>query len=113
MHYQIAPHGNELINRVLTGARRDFWQEKAESLPSITLDKRKVYDVMMIADGAYSPLEGFMGSEDYTSVLNKMRLPNGLPWPIPIVLGYMTHHLLSKRHLYFSKQKPAPKKQYI
>lgn len=87
MHYQIAPHGNELVNRVLTGAQRDFWLEKAATLPTIDLDKRKAYDVMMIADGAYSPLEGFMGSDDYFSVLNKMRLQSGLPWPIPIVLG--------------------------
>jgi sulfate adenylyltransferase len=45
-----------------------------------------VADLEMIATGAYSPLEGFMDSRNYESVLNRMRLANGLPWSIPITL---------------------------
>src|SRR4030065_2907249 len=43
-------------------------------------------DVEQIAIGTYSPLEGFMGQEDFLSVLTSMRLANGIGWPLPIVL---------------------------
>src|SRR5258708_5649094 len=42
-------------------------------------------DVELIATGVYSPLEGFMNEETIMSVLDKMRLPNGLPWTMPII----------------------------
>ena len=41
-------------------------------------------DVELLATGAYSPLEGFMGEADYRGVLHNMRLANGLPWTVPI-----------------------------
>ncbi len=44
-------------------------------------------DLELIAVGAYSPLEGFMGQADYRSVLLEMRLANGLPWTLPITLA--------------------------
>lgn len=37
--------------------------------------------------GVFSPLEGFLGQEDFESVVRRGRLANGLPWTIPIVLG--------------------------
>lgn len=87
MHYQIAPHGGELVNRVLRGKEREFWCEKANALPSVTVDQRTITDIRMIAIGAMSPLEGFMCRDDYNHVLEFMRLKSGLPWPVPIVLG--------------------------
>src|SRR5438105_510934 len=41
----------------------------------------------MLASGALSPLEGFMGSGDYESVLDEMRLSSGLPWALPVCLA--------------------------
>ena len=41
----------------------------------------------MIASGALSPLEGFMGREDYERVLDDMHLANGLPWALPVCLA--------------------------
>ena len=87
MHHQIPPHGGELVNRVLTGEKRDFWVEKAASLPAIAVDRRTISDIEMIASGAMSPLEGFMCRDDYNHVVDMMRLESGLPWPLPIVLG--------------------------
>jgi sulfate adenylyltransferase len=77
----IKPHGGELVDR--TGERPD----DVEALEVVTLTSREVSDLDMIASGALSPLEGFMGREDYERVLEEMRLANGLPWAIPVCLA--------------------------
>src|SRR5919204_35645 len=46
-----------------------------------------VADLEMLASGALSPLEGFMGREDYESVLESMRLASGLVWALPVCLA--------------------------
>ncbi|MFN8454767.1 MAG: sulfate adenylyltransferase [Anaerolineae bacterium] len=79
----IPPHGGKLVNRVLANPPD---QSYLDSLPKITLDQNKQMDVEQIAVGTYSPLEGFMGQEDFLSVLIRMRLANGTVWPLPIVL---------------------------
>ncbi len=45
------------------------------------------YDSLKIADGSYSPLEGFMSEEEVDLVISKSSLPNGLPWTMPIVFA--------------------------
>ncbi|RMH45721.1 MAG: bifunctional sulfate adenylyltransferase/adenylylsulfate kinase [Gammaproteobacteria bacterium] len=51
-----------------------------------TLTKRQLCDVELILNGGFSPLDGFVGQQDYESILNEMRLATGALWPIPIVL---------------------------
>ncbi len=82
----IQPHGGKLIERILQGGKKDEALARAGSLPSLTIDSELVSDVENIATGVYSPLEGFLGAEDFRSVINGMRLRNDLPWTIPIVL---------------------------
>jgi sulfate adenylyltransferase/3'-phosphoadenosine 5'-phosphosulfate synthase len=82
----LPPHGGQLINRLVTGGHRDELLAKARALPTIQLDERAQSDVEMIAVGAFSPLRGFLGKRDYLSVVDHMRLENGLPWSIPITL---------------------------
>ncbi len=77
----IAPHGGELVER--TGDVPD----DLDSLEVVTLTSREVSDLGMIASGALSPLDGFMGQEDYESVLEGMRLASGLPWSLPVCLA--------------------------
>ncbi len=77
----IAPHGGELVDR--RGERPD----DLESLETVTLTSRELSDLDMLASGALSPLEGFMGKEDYASVLESMRLTSGLPWALPVCLA--------------------------
>jgi sulfate adenylyltransferase len=82
----IQPHGGKLVDRVLQGEEKEKALEKAKVLPSLQLNFELVSDVENIAFGIFSPLEGFMGKEEYRNVLNNMRLSDDLPWTIPIVL---------------------------
>ncbi len=83
----IRPHGGRLIDRVLRGDALGEARHRASSLKRIALNARTMSDLELIAVGAYSPLEGFMGQADYRSVLQAMRLANGLPWTLPITLA--------------------------
>ena len=83
----IAPHGGRLVNRVVEAGERDRLLGLAPKLPKLILNAREMADVDMIAVGAMSPLEGFMGKADYDAVLATRRLKNGLPWTVPIVLA--------------------------
>ncbi len=80
------PHGGKLIDRTVSSSRRERLLDEARELPRIILNSSLAADVMNIAHGVYSPLEGFMNKEDYEHVLEEMRLSNDLPWTIPIVL---------------------------
>jgi len=82
----IPPHGVRLVDRVLKGACREEALEKARTLPVLKIDDESVSDVENIATGVFSPLEGFMGRSSFRSVLHEMRLPDDLPWTIPIIL---------------------------
>jgi sulfate adenylyltransferase len=82
----IQPHGGKLVDRVLDGQCREDILAASRGLPKLIINDESVSDVENIARGVFSPLEGFMGKADFRSVLNEMRLPNDLPWTIPIVL---------------------------
>ena len=77
-NYSIKPHGGILVNRIV--------KTKPEGLISITITEDLANDVENIADGIFSPLEGFLGQQDFESVISQGRLANGLAWTIPIVL---------------------------
>jgi sulfate adenylyltransferase len=82
----IQPHGGRLVERILKGEQKKKILEKVAGFPSLKLDPESVSDVENIATGVFSPLEGFMGKEDFRHVLKQMRLSSDLPWTIPIVL---------------------------
>ena len=82
----IAPHGGQLVNRVLRGSLREAALERAGSFPQVQLTQMAASDLEMIAVGAFSPLTGFMTQDDYDSVIDTMRLNSGLPWTIPVTL---------------------------
>ena len=83
----IAPHGGTLVNRFAAPERKAALLAEAQTLPKIALDARQISDLELIAIGAVSPLEGFMGKADYESVVHKMRLANGLPFSVPVTLA--------------------------
>ncbi|HEX9417029.1 MAG TPA: sulfate adenylyltransferase [Gaiellaceae bacterium] len=76
----IAPHGGTLVDR--TGTRPEV-----DDLERIELTSRELSDLDMIASGALSPLEGFMGRADYERVVEDMHLESGLPWALPVCLA--------------------------
>ena len=84
----IAPHGGKLIDRTVDSAQaeRDL-REEVKGLRGLTLTGRELNDLALIANGACSPLTGFMTRSDYEPVVTSMRLGNGLPWSIPVVLA--------------------------
>jgi sulfate adenylyltransferase len=86
MSDMIQPHGGKLVNRLLQGKVREEARLRARSLKSLNVSSRIISDIELIAVGAFSPIEGFMGKEDYDSVIENMRLKDGLPWTIPITL---------------------------
>ena len=84
---EIAPHGGHLVNRVAREEKRDAIMERAENLKRVILAPREISDLILLAVGAFSPLEGFLTSADYYSVVREGRLASGLPWTIPITLA--------------------------
>lgn len=80
MSYMNEPHGGSLVHRM--NPALDISDVHLE----IILDDIALSDLELIANGAYSPLTGFLNEEDYLSVLYRMRLVNGTVWSIPITL---------------------------
>ncbi len=74
----VPPHGGRLVDR--TGASKDATAPAV----SVTLTERQQCDFEMVAIGALSPLDGFMGEADYASVCNNMALVDGTCFPMPI-----------------------------
>ena len=80
------PYGGELIDLRVSGAEREDLARRAGQGPTLQLTPRSLCDLELLAFGGFSPLTGFMSKADYDSVLNNMRLANGLIWSIPITL---------------------------
>ena len=83
----IQPHGGVLVNCEVKGRERDQLMRAMSGLPRLQLNARQISELLLIATGAYSPLDGFMGEADYREVVSSMRLANGVAWPMPITLA--------------------------
>ncbi len=66
--------------------RREDLPVSPEGLPYVEVDGWTLADLQCLAYGAFSPLDGFLGRDDYESVLERMRLADGTVWTIPITL---------------------------
>jgi len=82
----IAPYGGKLIDLLVTGQEREELLEKSGHLPAIQISNRAVHDLELLATGAFSPLDRFMGQADYEGVLHEMKLADGTLFPLPITL---------------------------
>ena len=82
-----SPVGGRLVDRVLGPAARDAARALAAKLPRLTLGLDQIVTLEMIATGVVSPIEGYVGSADYQSILDSGRLANGTPWTLPPTLA--------------------------
>jgi len=80
-------HGGHLVNRLGSASELARRQAEAKDLLRIAPFIDQVYDAEKIGIGAYSPLEGFQDRATVASILATGRLPNDLPWTMPIVLA--------------------------
>jgi sulfate adenylyltransferase len=87
MSETIAPHGGSLVSLVLAPDEADAVRGEADHLPKVSIGRRELSDLEMLAVGALSPLSGFVGEQDYKSILADMHLSNGLAWTIPVTLS--------------------------
>ncbi|MCR4347328.1 MAG: bifunctional sulfate adenylyltransferase/adenylylsulfate kinase [Sulfuricaulis sp.] len=86
MDHLIKSYGGTLQNLLVDEARATQLKKDSQGFPAITLSQRQLCDLELLMNGAFSPLRGFMARETYESVLENMRLPGGLLWPMPITL---------------------------
>jgi len=75
----IEPHGGKLINRISKNIDiKDLYQ--------LQINLELANDIENIADGIFSPLQGFMCKHDFENVVQHGALANGLSWTIPIIM---------------------------
>jgi len=85
-NHLVPPHGGVLLDLCVPEERLKELRESSRAWPSWDLTPRQLCDLELLLNGAFSPLEGFMGSADYQKVCSEMRMADGTLWPIPIVL---------------------------
>ena len=76
-----SPHGNKLIDRLVISEKKNM-----DGMYTLQVSNDLRNDIENIADGIFSPLEGFVGEDDFQSIVKTGRLSNGLAWTVPITL---------------------------
>jgi len=85
----ISPHGSKTLKvLLLEGKEKDNELKRAESLPKLVMSSRETGDLIMLGIGGFTPLDGFMGHDDWKGVCEEMKMSNGTFWPIPITLSH-------------------------
>src|ERR1051326_2087583 len=82
----IEPYGGSLVDLLLPQEILPQALEHAKTLPTVGLSARALCDLELLAIGAFSPLDRFMGAQDYARVVEDLRLANGHVFPIPVTL---------------------------
>ena len=90
MHKLTPPHGSSALKPLLLeGQERAQEIKRAAHMKHVPLTSRETGDLIMMGIGAFTPLDGFMGRDDWKSCCDSYSLPsrNNLFWPIPITLS--------------------------
>jgi len=77
------PHGGKLVNRL---GKKEL-TDTAE-FPQLGINTNLAEDIQNIANGVFSPLEGFLNNNDLENVMKEKRLEDDTPWTIPILLDF-------------------------
>ncbi len=84
----VAPHGRaELKPLLLAADELAGGREHALTLMQLPVSSRERGDIVMMAIGGFTPLDGFMSEADWRGVCDAMQTASGLFWPIPITLS--------------------------
>ncbi|MFW9879052.1 MAG: hypothetical protein ACFFG0_38725 [Candidatus Thorarchaeota archaeon] len=83
----ITPHGGKLVDREMSSEKREKIISQITDFYRILIDAEQTQEIENIAQGVFSPLEGFLSENEYGSVLEHSRLTNDIPWTIPIILS--------------------------
>jgi sulfate adenylyltransferase len=86
----VNPHGKEkkLKPLLLTPAEIAEEKKRAKELTAVTMTSRETADLIMMGIGGFTPLDGFMGHDDWKgSCSDEMKLTDGTFWPIPVTLS--------------------------
>jgi sulfate adenylyltransferase len=84
----VNPHGGgSLRHLLLEGDALKAELARAASLPKVKVSSREKGDIVMMGQGGFTPLEGFMTHADWQGVCDGMKMASGLFWPIPITLS--------------------------
>ena len=84
MEHLIAPHGGKLCNLLVDEEQAETLKADSGDFLSISLNQRQLCDLELLLCGGLSPLSGFMQQDAYESVIDKLCLPDGSLWSIPI-----------------------------
>ena len=95
----IAPHGGRLVNRIVPQEELADACQEAESLPEVFVNSGIANDVRNIAQGVFSPLEGFVHSEDFRSIIENDQLTSGVAWTIPVILDISESEIVREGHM--------------
>ncbi len=68
-------------------AERPEQLKRAAGLKKVPMSSREVSDLIMFSIAAYTPLDGFMGEQEWRTVCTDMKLASGVFWPIPITVS--------------------------
>ncbi len=85
----VSPHGKEKVLKPLLLEGEALLEEKkrAKTLTQVRMSSRETGDLIMMGIGGFTPLEGFMGYDDWKGVCDEMTMADGTFWPIPITLS--------------------------
>jgi sulfate adenylyltransferase len=82
----ISPLGGALVDLLMTPDEHADFSARADELISLRISETASADLALLGSGAYSPINGFQGRSDYTSVVEHAALSDGTPWTLPITL---------------------------
>ena len=80
------PYGGKLVDLMASAKEAIRLKKKLPDLKTWYLTPRQICDAEMLLHGAFSPLSGFLGKQDYERVCKEMRLTDGTLWPMPVTL---------------------------
>lgn len=85
----VNPHGkNKKIKQLLlTGAELKEEAGRAKTLNQVRITSREAGDLIMMGIGGFTPLDGFMGHDDWKGVCAEYKTADNTFWPIPITVS--------------------------